>query len=145
VEGSDEFKNTWNQLVAASPKLAAFVAEASKDDQPDFVLRTTDESTMNKYGEAGGITLTLDAAGRDVDPSKSKVVRIDAQVSLADLANPTARAIMAQGGNVVTLANVMVHEFSHGILAVQGYQSNGAQAKKVECAIMAQIPGGRCR
>jgi hypothetical protein len=145
VEGSPAFQTRWAQLVAHSPTLASFVGEASNSDRPQFVLQETSISTLSTYGSAGGYTLTLDNNGREVDPSKTPVVNIISKVSTTDLQNRTARGIMLAGGKVPTLQNVMVHEFAHGVLAGQRYQSNEQQANKVECKIMSEVPGGRCQ
>ena len=145
VEGSEGFRRDWQSLVDASSRLAALVNEASASDKPEFVLRATDVSSLGTHGTPGGHTDFYNQQGKLVEPGPGvQLGRIDAQVSLTDLANPQTREVIRSLGGVPTVGNAMVHEFAHGILGVQGYKSTDAQVRKVECAVMKEVPGGRC-
>ncbi len=146
MEGSEEFKRLWRSLVKESSRLAGFVKEASAADKPDFILRETEASTLDTFGKPGGITFFFDAEGRSVEAgSGAGITKIDSRVSSTDLGNASTRAMIAKRGGVPTLGNVMVHEFSHGILAIQGFRSTEKQAGLSECAIIKQVAGGRCK
>jgi hypothetical protein len=134
-------------MVSGSPYLQGLVGEANKDTGPEFNLWEWSGSAYEASGGtiAGGYTRFRDAEGNVIaEPGgDAAVATIDAVVSMGDLNNAdVVEMIKAAGGNP-TVGNTQAHEFGHGILAIQGYKSTEAQARKVECKVMKET-GGSC-